>query len=214
MTTANKITIMRILLVPFFVVQMLYYFEGGLEWDRGLALASFGLAAVSDGIDGYIARHCNQRSELGSILDPLADKLLLVSGIVLLSLHREQYLSRLPLWLVTTVISRDVLLVLGAVIIHYVGGHVTVRPHFTGKIATVLQMTCVVWGLFKFNAGWLQAWAAGATVCTAVSGVIYIWAGVRQLSASPASCPTPPASPGPDPKGTRRGPGPGELTGH
>jgi CDP-diacylglycerol--glycerol-3-phosphate 3-phosphatidyltransferase len=206
MTTANKITIMRILLVPFFVVQVLYYFEGGVEWHRWVALASFAVAAVSDGVDGYIARHYNQRSELGSILDPLADKLLLVSGIVLLSLHREQYLPRLPLWLVTTVISRDALLVLGSVIIHYVGGHVNVRPHFTGKIATVLQMTCVVWGLLKWNTDWLQAWAVGATLCTAVSGVIYVWAGVHQLSASPASSPTPTSTS--DPRQPRHGQSP------
>jgi cardiolipin synthase len=205
MTTANKITIIRILLVPFFIIQVLYYFEDGVEWHRWLALVSFALAAVSDGIDGYIARRYNQRSELGSILDPLADKLLLVSGIVLLSLHREQYLPRLPLWLVTTVISRDALLVLGSLIIHYVGGHVTVRPHFTGKIATVLQMTCVVWGLLKWNTDWLWGWAAGATLCTAVSGVIYIWAGVHQLSASPASSPAAPAGPKPDPKGSPHG---------
>ncbi len=203
MTTANKITILRILLVPFFVVQMLYYFDGGIEFHRWLALASFALAAVSDGIDGYIARRYNQRSELGSILDPLADKLLLVSGIVLLSLHREQFLPRLPLWLGGTVISRDILLVLGAVIIHYVGGHVTVRPHLIGKIATVLQMTCVFWGLLKLSTDWLGVWAAGAAACTAVSGVIYIWAGVRQLSASPASSPTPPAPADPNRPPTR-----------
>jgi CDP-diacylglycerol--glycerol-3-phosphate 3-phosphatidyltransferase len=206
MTTANKITIMRILLVPFFVVQVLYYFEGGAEFHRWLALAAFAVAAISDGIDGYIARRYNQRSELGSILDPLADKLLLVSGIVLLSLHREQYLPRLPLWLATTVISRDVLLVLGAVIIHYIGGHVTVRPHFTGKIATVLQMTCIVWALLKLGTDWLYVWAAGATACTGVSGVLYIWAGVRQLSASPASSPTPPTPSNPDRQETQRGP--------
>ncbi|MCL4176593.1 MAG: CDP-alcohol phosphatidyltransferase family protein [Verrucomicrobia bacterium] len=187
MTTANKITIFRILLVPFFIVQVLYYVSGAGDWHRILALSAFALAAVSDGIDGFIARRFNQRSELGAILDPLADKLLLVSGIVLLSLHHEEYLPHLPLSLTATVISRDVLLLLGLVVIHYVGGKVVVRPHLTGKVATVLQMTCVLWALLKLNAAWLDFWTLGATCFTAISGVIYVIDGVRQLSATPAS---------------------------
>jgi len=191
MTTANKVTIARILLVPLFIVQLLYYVRGGGEWHRLMAVLAFTVAAVSDGIDGYIARRYNQRSELGAILDPLADKLLLLSGIVLLSLHNGAYLPGLPLWLTVTVISRDVILFLGAVVIHFVGGKVVVRPHVIGKMATVLQMTCILWALLKFSDGWLQVWAVGATACTAVSGLIYILAGVGQLSASPASSPSP-----------------------
>ena len=77
MTTANKITILRILLIPFFVVEVLYYVKAGVELHRTLAILTFAVAAICDGVDGYIARHFNQRSELGAILDPLADKLLL-----------------------------------------------------------------------------------------------------------------------------------------
>ena len=78
MTTANKVTIVRILLTPLFIVEVLYYFKDGVELHRILALTCFAVAASLDGVDGYIARHFNQRSELGAILDPLADKLLLV----------------------------------------------------------------------------------------------------------------------------------------
>jgi cardiolipin synthase (CMP-forming) len=191
MTTANKITILRILLVPFFIVQVLYYVNGAGEWHRYLALGAFALAAISDGIDGFIARRYNQRSELGAILDPLADKLLLVSGVVLLSLHQEDYLPQLPLSLTATVISRDLLLLIGLVVIHYVGGKVVVRPHFTGKIATVLQMTCVLWALLKLNADWLSFWTLSAAWFTGISGAIYTIAGVRQLSATPASSASP-----------------------
>jgi len=191
MTTANKVTIVRILMVPFFVVQMLYYFEDGRESHRWLGLAAFAVAAVSDGIDGFIARRFKQRSELGAILDPLADKLLLVSGIVLLSLPHTQNLPRLPLWLAVTVISRDVLLVLGAFVIQYVGGKVAVRPHAIGKVATVLQMSCLIWALLRWRGDWLEWLSIGAAVFTAVSGVIYLCAGVRQLSASPASSAAP-----------------------
>jgi CDP-diacylglycerol--glycerol-3-phosphate 3-phosphatidyltransferase len=190
MTTANKITIVRILLVPIFIVQALYYVETGKEWHRYLTIALFGLAAVSDGIDGFIARRFNQRSELGAILDPLGDKLLLVGGIVLLSLHNEPYLPHLSLWLTATVISRDVLVLIGLVVIHYICGKVNVRPHFIGKVATVLQMAAILWALFKFDAAWLYVWSLAAALFTGGSGVLYVCDGVRQLAASPASSAT------------------------
>src|SRR5213080_2895000 len=180
MTTANKITILRILLIPFFVVEVLYYVKDGEELHRLLAILSFAVAAICDGVDGYIARRYNQRSELGAILDPLADKLLLVAGIVLLSLHHEQYLPHLPLWLTATVISRDVLLLLGMVVIYYTCGKVNVKPHIIGKVATVLQMVAVCWALLKLPTGWLNWFALGATVCTGGSGAIYVLDGVRQ----------------------------------
>src|SRR6266516_4016967 len=128
MTTANKITILRMLLVPFFVVQVLYYVKAGDEIYRLLAILSFAVAAICDGVDGYIARRYNQRSELGRILDPLADKLLLVSGIVLLSLKNEPRLERIPMWLTATILSRDILLLIGLVVIHYICGRIKVRP--------------------------------------------------------------------------------------
>jgi len=99
MTTANKITILRILLIPFFVVELIYYVRSGNETHRLAALLSFAIAAILDGVDGYIARRYHQISELGKILDPLADKLLLVSGVVLLSLDNAPHLRQIPLWL-------------------------------------------------------------------------------------------------------------------
>src|SRR5512134_6493 len=99
MTTANKVTIMRILLIPFFVVEVIYYMKTGNEVHRLVSVLAFAVAAICDGVDGYIARRFNQRSELGAMLDPLADKLLLVSGIVLLSFDHLPYLATIPLWL-------------------------------------------------------------------------------------------------------------------
>ncbi len=195
MTTANKITILRVLLIPFFIVQVLYYVEGGVEWHRVAAIVTFGVAALSDGLDGYIARRYNQRSQLGAILDPMADKLLLVSGIILLSFNNEPRLPQTPLWLVGTIVGRDMLLLIGAVVIYWACGRVTVRPIFIGKIATVLQMICVLWGLFKWNAAGLQLWSAGAAVCTGISGIVYVIEGVRQLSTSPSSGPCQPQMP-------------------
>src|SRR5271168_4098638 len=110
MTTANKVTILRILLVPFFVVEVLYYVRNGQELHRVLAIASFATAAICDGVDGFIARRFNQRSELGAILDPLADKLLLVSGIVVLTFDRQPYFESIPLWVTGLIIGRDLVI--------------------------------------------------------------------------------------------------------
>jgi len=190
MTTANKITILRILLVPFFVVQVLYYVNTGIEWYRLFAFLCFGVAAISDGIDGYIARRYNQISELGKIIDPLADKLLLISAVVLLSMKNEPYLERIPIWLTATILSRDAILIIGLLLIQYVCGKATVRPIMLGKVATVLQMICVLWALLKFSQGILLLLAIAAAACTGVSGLIYVFEGVRQLSASPSSSPS------------------------
>lgn len=194
MTTANKITIGRILLVPLFVVSALYYMAGRGEVYRWLAVVAFGVAALSDGVDGYIARRFNQRSELGAILDPLADKLLLVSAIVLLSLHQDGNLPGLPLHLTVTVISRDVLLLMGMLVLRYLRVAVTVRPHWTGKVATVIQMACVLWSLLKIDSllrvEWLGGVALGGTIFTGISGMFYVAAWVQQLSRHPASSPS------------------------
>ena|ERR1022692_2388371 len=193
MTTANKITIFRILLIPFFVVEVLYYMKTGNEAHRLSAILIFATAAICDGVDGYIARRYNQKSELGAILDPLADKLLLVSGIVLFSLNTP-HLGSIPLWLTGTIIGRDLVILIGMGVIQMTVGKVAVRPRIPGKVATVLQMICVVWLLLKwddrFGEPWFSIWTIGAAVCTGVSGVLYVWDGMRQLSSHPTSSPT------------------------
>jgi len=189
MTTANKVTICRILLIPFFVVEILYYVKTGNELHRFLGTFSFALAAICDGVDGYIARRYNQRSELGAILDPLADKLLLVSAVVLLSFDHSPSLVTIPLWLTGTIIGRDILLLVGLIVIQMMVGKVKVRPRIFGKMATVLQMVVVLWVLLKWPAKWLFSWALAAGLCTGISGVLYVWDGTRQLSAHPTSSP-------------------------
>jgi CDP-diacylglycerol--glycerol-3-phosphate 3-phosphatidyltransferase len=156
---------------------------------RLLAILSFAVAAICDGVDGYIARRYNQRSELGAILDPLADKLLLVSGIVVLTFDRRPYLESVPLWLTGTVIGRDLLILIGMFVIHTTVGKVAVLPRIPGKIATVLQMAIVVWILLKWDPRWLSFLIWGAAICTGISGAFYVWDGVRQLSAHPSASP-------------------------
>ena len=189
MTTANKITVGRILLIPFFVVEVLYYVRSGNEVHRLLALLTFAVAAICDGVDGYIARRYHQRSELGAMLDPLADKLLLVSGIVVLSLQNEPYLESIPLWLTGTIIGRDILLLVGLLVIQMTVGKAKVRPRLLGKVATVLQMIVVLWVLLKWDEKWLPCWTLGAGLSTGISGLLYVWDGTRQLSAHPTSSP-------------------------
>lgn len=194
MTTANKITILRILLVPFFVVEIIYYVRTGNESFRFAGLLAFAVAAILDGVDGYIARRYNQISELGKILDPLADKLLLVSAIVILSFDNSPRLGEMPLWLTGTIIGRDLLLGIGAVMIRLIVGKVTVRPRLTGKAATVFQMIVVLWILlrwdFIFHGVYLKIWILGAGLFTAASGLFYVWDGTRQLGTHPSSSPT------------------------
>ena len=191
MTTANKITILRILLIPFFVVELIYYVRTGNEIHRMLAIFSFAVMAILDGVDGYIARHYNQISELGKILDPLADKLLLVSAIVALSFNHGTFLGQIPLWLTGTIIGRDLLILTGMVVIQVTVGKVAVRPRFIGKCATVLQMAVVIWILLKWDADfsprWLKYLALGAAISTGISGLLYVLDGIKQLGSHPSS---------------------------
>lgn len=191
MTTANKVTIVRILLVPLFIVQVIYYNRSGNPLNLYCAIGAFFAASIADGVDGYIARHFNQRSELGAILDPLADKILLISGIVLLSME-SRYFVRIPVYLTATVISRDVILIIGMAIIHYTGTKFSVRPHLTGKIATVLQMATVLWTLLKFKPVVLPYLTISAAAFTGISGLLYVFDGMTHLNTHPSSGPTPP----------------------
>jgi CDP-diacylglycerol--glycerol-3-phosphate 3-phosphatidyltransferase len=190
MTLANKITIARILMVPVFVIELLNYTGGGGEVHRWVALGVFLLAAIGDGVDGFVARRFQQKTELGALLDPLADKLLLVLGLVILTLDNRARLDQIPLWLTATVLARDVCLVLLMVLVGAMSNAARVRPHWTGKVATVLQMSCVVWALLKWDPTWLFWLAVTATVFTALSGLIYLPAGLAMMRAkAPAGGP-------------------------
>ena len=142
-------------------------------------------------MDGYIAKRYNQISELGKILDPLADKLLLASGIVALSFDHRNFLGQIPLWLTGTIIGRDLLILLGVAVIRFTVGKIVVRPRFTGKIATVLQMSVVIWILLKWDFGrgglWLKYLELSAAICTGVSGLLYVLDGIKQLGSHPTS---------------------------
>jgi CDP-diacylglycerol--glycerol-3-phosphate 3-phosphatidyltransferase len=170
-------------------VEVLYYTKEGNEIHRVVAIISFALASVCDGVDGFVARRYNQRSELGAILDPLADKLLLVSGIVVLSFDHWPYLESVPLWLTGTIIGRDILILFGMLVIQFMVGKVKVRARIIGKVSTVLQMIVVLWIMLKWGGSWLRALTVATALCTGISGLLYVWDGTRQLSAHPSSSP-------------------------
>jgi CDP-diacylglycerol--glycerol-3-phosphate 3-phosphatidyltransferase len=190
MTTANKVTALRILLIPPFIYLMLEFRDSGEPWARLSGMVAFGTAALLDGVDGFIARRFNQRSELGAILDPLADKLLLVSAVIVLSLSND-HLHTLPRWFALAILSRDVLAVIGLAVVHFTVGRVRLRPRWTGKTATVLQMATVIWTLLHLPVTG-QTWFAGvAAFLTLISGLQYGWDGLKRLGESPESAPTP-----------------------
>jgi len=129
LTLANQLTILRIALIPAFVLLIVY---GHL----GAALLVFVIAGLTDALDGLIARRSGQRTSLGAWLDPMADKLLLVTTFVVLTLPAIPLTNHLPLWLTVLVISRDVVIVGVVAIINLAVGPRTFRPSALGKATT------------------------------------------------------------------------------
>jgi cardiolipin synthase len=192
MTTANKITVLRILMIPAFVTMAIYYGQSiqrgaPLEWQRFAAILIFLVASVSDGLDGYVARHYKQRSALGVILDPIADKGLLLSGIITLSITNwsefDPEYGRFPAWFPVLVITRDAVILVGAIVLHLLNGKVHVKPKWTGKVATVCQMCAIAWVMLQLHFLPLFFVVIVAGIFTFISGVVYVMDGVRQLQA-------------------------------
>ena len=179
-------------MIPAFVTMAIYYGQSiqrgePLEWQRLVAIVIFLLAAVSDGLDGYVARRYNQRSSLGVILDPIADKGLLLSGIITLSISNwseiDPEYGRFPAWFPVLVITRDAVILVGAVVLHLLNGKVLVKPNWTGKVATVCQMCAIGWVMLQLRFLPLFFVVIVAGIFTLISGVVYVMDGVRQLQA-------------------------------
>lgn len=179
-TFANKVTIGRIFVVPFFIATVLYY-SRDRDYLRYVAFGIFLFAVISDVIDGYIARTRHQKTKAGAILDPLADKLLLISAFVCLTIKGDLFSSvQFPLWLVVAVISRDVILLLGAMIIHLVKGELTIVPSVWGKATTFFQIVCIIGILLQWSV--FQIFWPVTAVLTVISGFGYILNGIKTLN--------------------------------
>lgn len=184
MTLATWITVFRLAMVPTFAACLWAAGreEAGSEaqvWWRWVALGSFLAAALSDAMDGFIARRFGQESVLGAQLDPLADKLLLGTALVLLTFGPGWDGERLPWWMLGLVVFRDLATVGAIVWFRLREVTVVIRPHWTGKVSTCLVMALVmVWlaGWWPEWRGWLVG-AAGLSV--AASTAVYFAEGLR-----------------------------------
>ena len=162
LTTASKITILRVLLIP--VVIVLMYLD--FEWHMYCALAVFVIASASDFVDGYIARHCNQVSNFGKFLDPLADKLLVIS-VMLVFVDMELF----PAWVAIIVVARE-LAVTGLRLVAVEGGKV-IAAAWSGKIKTASTMVCFILLMLPVPDWTVTACWMVVLVTTVYSGVEY-----------------------------------------
>lgn len=178
MNFANKISTFRILSVPFFIASLVYYSEQN-EYLRFVALGIFILAVISDAVDGYVARTSKQQSKAGLVLDPLGDKLLLMSAFVCLSF--DKFVLRFPLWISLIVISRDVLILLGTAVIYLVRQSINISPTRWGKLTTTFQMSAVIALLLQWRFAYIF-WDL-AVFFTLISGVDYVMRGFKILYA-------------------------------
>jgi len=167
----NILSVIRILLVPLFVIFLFRDF-----YD--LALLIFAIAAISDVLDGLLARHLNQRTQLGSYLDPVADKLLLASAFIILAV-----VKMVPGWLAVIVISRDILITLGVVIFSIENVSIAIKPSIASKCTTVAQVSTILFVLLNpaipgtYIIRWFLYWlTAGLTI---TSGLHYFYIGMN-----------------------------------
>ncbi|MEA1991896.1 MAG: CDP-alcohol phosphatidyltransferase family protein [Thermodesulfobacteriota bacterium] len=171
MNLPNLLTLIRIILTPLLVILL-------INGKFVEALIVFTIAGITDGLDGLIARWMRQKTRIGSILDPIADKLLLTSAYVTLAV-----IGFLPGWLAVTVISRDVIIVFGVLIIFLFQGEVEIHPSMLGKITTVAQLGTIFLVLVNYDLGWfgriLPFLYIGTALITVISGLHYMYLGTQ-----------------------------------
>jgi cardiolipin synthase (CMP-forming) len=179
LTPANQLTLLRMLLIPAFVILVIY---GHLGW----ALTVFVTAGVTDGLDGLIARWSGQKTKLGAWLDPMADKLLLVTTFVVLTENR------FPIWLTVCIISRDIVIVATVAIVNLAIGPRTFQPSMFGKIATatyiVTAVAAMLFNYLGYHAVIVDVGIWASLAITLISSFHYIWH-ARRIIDAPAPSP-------------------------
>jgi cardiolipin synthase (CMP-forming) len=171
MTLASKITVLRIIAIPFYVIAL-------LEHQIVCAQIIFCLSVFSDALDGTIARLRGERTPLGAFLDPLADKLLLVVTYIIFS-----YLNWIPLWVLVAVMSRDLIIILGWTVVYILTHNSKIEPRPLGKITTALQMAVAVARLFNFADPLYHGLLYVMIAATILSAGDYVWIGNKRLGA-------------------------------
>ena len=180
MTYANQLTILRMAFVPCFVILLIYGYPRA-------ATVVFLLAALTDGLDGLIARKLNQLTPLGSFLDPMADKILLTAAFITLTIQSVPVAIHIPVWLTILTIGRDVLIAVSVLIIHLQTGHSRFPPTALGKWTTSFQLilvgVCLLAGFDVKTAGILFPFTVYATLFfTVASGLHYSYRSVKIIS--------------------------------
>ncbi len=180
-TLPNFITLLRLAAVPFFLLAI-------SQGRFGIALALFVAAGISDGVDGYLARRFEMKSALGSYLDPIADKLMLMSSYLFLAIPSYPALVKVPVWLAVLVLSRDVLLLLVALLLILTTAKRRFPPSWLGKVTTVTQIITILFVLCANVWDWPSEvlWIAfgASAAATILSGFDYIY---RVARASPSA---------------------------
>ena len=176
-TTANQLTILRIVFVPVFIILLAYH-------ELGWALGTFVVAGITDVLDGIIARRFGQKTSIGAVLDPLADKLLMTSSILILSLPQMEFHNTIPRWLMIVIIFRDIFILLVSLIVVLMVGWRVFTPSPYGKASTVMQVLTVLVVLYT---NWQNLIVPELNVLfymtglmTAFSGIHYLVRGMRQ----------------------------------
>jgi cardiolipin synthase len=173
-TIPNLLCLLRMGIVPLFIIAL-------VKGNPREAAALFIVAGITDALDGFIARFWHQESPLGAYLDPIADKLLLTTAYIALSIPSLNQGTEIPIWVTVLVIARDVLIVVVSLVLYLAAGVRSFPPSLMGKINTVLQVTAVVLvlmsGTFQ-RLHWLDLTANGlvyaAAVMTVASGLHYV----------------------------------------
>ena len=174
MNLPNALTLIRILIIPLFVILLIS------KSFRG-ALITFVIAGLTDALDGFLARIWHQRTDLGSYLDPIADKLLLASAFITLAI-----LDIVPYWLTVIVISRDILIAIGFWVLTMMDHKPTIKPRYTSKVTTVFQILTIIWALlFVLHWGFESLFPILIRLTaffTILSGIHYIYIGNKLLA--------------------------------
>ena len=175
MSLADKLSFSRIILIPVFVSLLIYSKTHPIL--RFVAVGVFIVAVLTDFFDGLVARIKKEKSEFGQIIDPLADKLLLLTAFISI------YFLKFPiyLWVVLVVVSRDLILLLGFGILHFLKIDITISPSIWGKVTTFLQMFTILWVLIGIPHHFYICVAV--IIFTLISGFDYLRRGAREINA-------------------------------
>ncbi len=176
MSFADKVSILRILLIPFFVSSLITYRRFGDTYFKDVALGIFIIAIITDFLDGLVARIKKEKSSIGKVIDPLADKLLLLTAFI--SLYFLKF--SIPWWVVFVVVSRDFIILTGVMIFNFLKLDVPIFPSIWGKLTTFFQMFTILSVLVDFSFSSF-IWSI-AVFFTIVSGIDYITRGVRCIN--------------------------------